>query len=244
MVAVSQGAHIVLPREFLPGEEALMIPKTSDGRVLFAVPWKEVVLVGTTDTPREEKQLEPRPLAEELKFILDHTEQYMGRRPKAEEIRSVYAGLRPLVRPPKNTGKTSSLSRSHTIVRDENGLVTITGGKWTTYRQMAEELVDHVIEAEGWEKRACGTQELQIETSGAKTPAQFVELEMARRVEDILARRTRRLVEDARGAMEEAKGIGEGMAEALSKDAAWVGAQEGEFTKVAEGWLFSDSESP
>ena len=216
-----------------------MVPKTSDGRVLFAVPWKEVVLVGTTDTPRDEKLLEPRPLDEELKFILDHTEQYLGRRPKEEEIRSVYAGLRPLVRPPNSQGKTSSLSRSHTIVRDENGLVTITGGKWTTYRQMAEELVDRVIEAEGWQSQACGTQDLQIETSGAKTPGQFVELEMARRVEDVLARRTRRLVEDARGAMKDAKSIGEGMAESLSKDAAWVEAQAGEFVEVAEGWVLS-----
>ena len=237
MVAVSQGVHLVLPREFLPGEEALMLPKTSDGRVLFAVPWKEVVLVGTTDTPRDEKLLEPRPLEEEIDFILDHAEKYMGRRPKREEVRSAYAGLRPLVRPPNNTGKTSSLSRSHTIVRDENGLVTITGGKWTTYRQMAEELVDTVIEAEGWQERPCGTRDLQIATSGAQTPREFVELEMARRVEDILARRTRRLVEDARGAAAEAKGVGEGMAETMSKDTDWVATQEFEFRKLAKAWL-------
>ncbi|MEM9081598.1 MAG: glycerol-3-phosphate dehydrogenase/oxidase, partial [Verrucomicrobiota bacterium] len=237
MVTVSQGAHVVLPREFLPGEAALMVPKTSDGRVLFAVPWKEVVLVGTTDTPREEKLLEPRPLEEELEFILAHTEEYLGRRPKTEEVRSIYAGLRPLVRPPKSGGKTSAISRDHTIVRSENGLVTIAGGKWTTYRKMAEDLVDRVEEFEGWERRDCGTRDLRIETSGAERPGDFVELEMARRVEDVLARRTRALVEDARGAQEKAKWVGEGMAEALEKGDDWVETQVAEFEEVAKGWL-------
>ncbi|MGJ8725620.1 MAG: glycerol-3-phosphate dehydrogenase/oxidase [Roseibacillus sp.] len=237
MMTVSQGAHVVLPREFLPGDSALMVPKTADGRVLFAVPWKDVVLVGTTDTPREEKLLEPRPLEDELTFILDHTEKYLGRRPKPEEVRSVYAGLRPLVRPPKSAGKTSSISRDHTIVRSANGLVTIAGGKWTTYRKMAEDLVDQVAKFEGWENRACGTQELRIETSGAKTTEDFVNLEMARRVEDVLARRTRGLVEDARGARQDAEEVGQAMAGALSQDGDWVVTQVREFHELAEGWV-------
>lgn len=236
MMTVSQGAHVVLPREFFPGNSALMVPKTSDGRVLFAVPWKEVVLVGTTDTPREEKLLEPKPLKEELEFILDHTEKYMGRRPKAEEVRSVYAGLRPLVRPPNSGGKTSAISRNHTIVRSENGLVTIAGGKWTTYRKMAEDLVDRVAEYQGWEKRECGTQDFRIETSGADSVEEFVEKEMARGVEDVLARRTRALVEDARGASGEAGKIALQLAGSLSKESAWVDQQREAFEKLAQGW--------
>ena len=237
MMTVSQGAHVVLPREFLPGESALMVPKTSDGRVLFAVPWKDVVLVGTTDTPREKKVLEPVPLEEELEFILSHTEKYLGRRPKGEEIRSVYAGLRPLVKPPKSVGKTSAISRDHTIVRSGNGLVTITGGKWTTYRKMAEELVDKVEEFEGWERRECGTQELRIETSGAESVEDFVRNEMARSVEDVLARRTRRLVENAREAVKEADEVGRKMGAELKKGPEWVEGQVGEFEKVAKGWM-------
>ena len=237
MVTVSQGAHLVLPREFLPGDSALMVPKTADGRVLFAVPWKDVVLVGTTDTPRKEKQLEPRPLEEEVTFILDHTEKYLGKRPKKEEVRSIYAGLRPLVTPPKGEGKTSSISRDHTIVRSENGLVTIAGGKWTTYRKMGEDLVSQVEIFEGWEKRPCQTQGLRIETSGAKTTEDFVNLEMARRVEDVLSRRTRALVEDARGARESAEQVGVSMAAALSKESDWVARQVQEFNELAEGWI-------
>ena len=237
MVTVSQGTHLVLPKEFLPGDTALMVPKTADGRVLFAVPWKEVVLVGTTDTPRKEKSLEPRPLEEELTFILDHTEKYLGRRPQPAEVRSIYAGLRPLVTPPKSKGKTSSISRDHTIVRSENGLVTITGGKWTTYRKMGEDLVNQVEEYEDWEKRPCGTADLRIETSGAKTTADFVNLEMARKVEDVLSRRTRALVKDARGAQGDAEQVGVSMAEALSQDSDWIGRQVKEFNELADGWI-------
>ena len=241
MMTVSQGAHVVLPREFLPGNSALMIPKTSDGRVLFAVPWKEVVLVGTTDTPRDEKLLEPKPLEEELEFILSHTEKFLGRRPKPEEVRSVYAGLRPLVRPPNSGGKTSSISRNHTIVRSENGLVTIAGGKWTTYRKMAEDLVDRVEEFEGWEKRSCGTEELLIETSGADSVEAFVEKEMARGVEDVLARRTRSLVEDARGAAAAADEVARQMAKSLGKELPWAEDQVSQFEKLAEGWVVPHS---
>ena len=236
MMTVSQGAHVALPREFLPGDSALMVPKTSDGRVLFAVPWKKVVLVGTTDTPREEKLLEPKPLEEELEFILSHTEKYLGRRPKAEEVRSVYAGLRPLVRPPKSAGKTSSISRDHTIVRSANGLVTIAGGKWTTYRKMAEDLVDSVERFENWKPKECGTRELRIETSGAGSVAEFVKREMARGVEDILARRTRNLVEDARGAAAEANQVATQVAASLARDETWVTEQVDAFEKLARDW--------
>ena len=122
-------------------------------------------------------------------------------------------------------------------MRSENGLVTITGGKWTTYRKMGEDLVNQVEEYEDWEKRPCGTANLRIETSGAKTTADFVNLEMARKVEDVLSRRTRALVKDARGAQGDAEQVGVSMAEALSQDSDWIGRQVKEFNELADGWI-------
>ena len=238
MVTVSQGVHLVLPREFLPGEHALMVPKTEDGRVLFAVPWKDVVLVGTTDTPREEPLLEPRPLAEELEFILSHTEKHLGRRPKPEEVRSVYAGLRPLVKKPGSGGDTSKLSRSHVILVSESGLLTVTGGKWTTYRQMAEDVVDRIGTLEGWEERPCGTTDLMLDAGGEDFEVKrFVREEMARTVEDVLARRTRRLVIDAQAARDSAEEVARAMAEELGRDEQWIAEQVKDFHQLAKNWL-------
>ena len=238
MVTVSQGVHLVLPREFLPGEHALMVPKTEDGRVLFAVPWKDVVLVGTTDTPREEPLLEPRPLAEELEFILSHTEKHLGRRPKPEEVRSVYAGLRPLVKKPGSGGDTSKLSRSHVILVSESGLLTVTGGKWTTYRQMAEDVVDRIGTLEGWEERPCGTTDLMLDAGEEGFEVKrFVREEMARTVEDVLARRTRRLVIDAQAARDSAEEVARAMAEELGRDEQWIAEQVKDFHQLAKNWL-------
>jgi len=142
MVRPSQGAHIVLDRAFLPGEAALMIPKTSDGRVLLAVPWQGRVVVGTTDTPVANASLEPLPLEEEIDFILAHAAHYLCRAPKREDVLSVFAGLRPLVN--RRSARTASLSRDHVIEISKSGLITITGGKWTTYRHMAEEAITAV----------------------------------------------------------------------------------------------------
>jgi len=142
MVAPSQGVHVVVDRELLPGQHALMVPKTSDGRVLFGVPWLGKVILGTTDTPRHDLPREPLPFPEELEFILTEAGKYLSRAPKREDIRSIWVGLRPLVKPQGEDGEdTKALSREHTVLVSRAGLVTVTGGKWTTYRAMAEDVL-------------------------------------------------------------------------------------------------------
>ncbi|MDG5978076.1 FAD dependent oxidoreductase [Hydrogenophaga taeniospiralis CCUG 15921] len=143
MVSPSQGVHVVVDREFLPGDQALLVPKTRDGRVLFAVPWLGKLVLGTTDTPRQDLPREPDAFAEELDFILSEAGHVLSRPVTKADIRSIWVGLRPLVAPPETSeGGTKVLSREHTIVVDANGLVTVTGGKWTTYRAMAEDVLD------------------------------------------------------------------------------------------------------
>jgi len=143
MVAPSQGVHIVVDREFLPGDHALMVPKTADGRVLFGVPWLGKVILGTTDTPRDDLAREPRPFKEELEFILSESGRYLVRAPKRADIKSMWVGLRPLVKPQGDDGDdTKGLSREHTVLASRSGLVTVTGGKWTTYRAMAEDVLE------------------------------------------------------------------------------------------------------
>ena len=142
MVAPSQGVHIVVDREFLPGTHALMVPKTADGRVLFGVPWLGKLILGTTDTPRSDLAREPRPFREELEFILREASRYLTKAPKPADIRSMWVGLRPLVKPQDEDGQdTKKLSREHTVLASASGLVTVTGGKWTTYRAMAEDVL-------------------------------------------------------------------------------------------------------
>lgn len=149
MVAPSQGVHAVVDREFMPGEHALLVPKTADGRVLFAVPWMGKVILGTTDTPRSDLPREPRPFEEELDFILGESARYLTRAPRREDVRSVWAGLRPLVKPQRGPGarQTKAISRSHTVLVSASGLVTVTGGKWTTYRAMAEDVLEQCVRA-------------------------------------------------------------------------------------------------
>lgn len=148
MVAPSQGVHMVVDREFLPGTHALMVPKTADGRVLFGVPWMGKLILGTTDTPRGDIPREPRPFREELDFILSESARYLVRAPRREDIRSLWVGLRPLVKPVGDDGEaTKSLSREHTVLVSRSGLVTVTGGKWTTYRAMAEDVLEKCFTA-------------------------------------------------------------------------------------------------
>lgn len=161
MIQASQGVHIVLDRTFLPGKSALMIPGTDDGRVLFAVPWQNRVIVGTTDTPVERIDLEPTPAEKEIEFLLEHSAKYLVRDPVRSDVKSVFTGLRPLVRS-KAIASTKKLSRDHTLLLDPSGLVTITGGKWTTYRKMAEETVDLAARAAGLESRRAVTGTLRI----------------------------------------------------------------------------------
>ncbi len=145
MIAPSQGIHLVFEREFLRGNTAIMVPHTSDGRVLFAIPWHEHTVVGTTDTPIQEPSYNPLPFEEEVQFVLDTAAQYLSRPPQRSDVLSVYVGIRPLVKANGASSKTSSLSRDHTIHIDNSGLLTIVGGKWTTYRHMAEDTVNHAI---------------------------------------------------------------------------------------------------
>ncbi len=161
LIVPSQGVHLVLDRSFLPGDSAIMVPHTDDGRILFAVPWHNRVIVGTTDTPMDSTTLEPRPLPEEIDFLLAHAARYLTRDPAPRDVLSVFAGLRPLVQSDKG-GTTASLSRDHTLLVSTSGLVTITGGKWTTYRHMGEEAVTAAAAVAGLVERPSVTRELRI----------------------------------------------------------------------------------
>lgn len=162
IVTPSQGAHVVLDREFFPGETALLIPKTDDGRVLFMIPWHGRVIVGTTDTPVRSAPIEPRPLPEELGFLLDHAGRYLTRAPGPGDVRSAFAGLRPLIAQAGRNVRTAGVSRGHTVLASASGLVTITGGKWTTYRRMAETAVDLGARVAGLPPRTCPTAGLHL----------------------------------------------------------------------------------
>ena len=162
MVTPSQGVHLVLDKKFLQSDYAVMVPKTSDGRVLFAVPWHDKVVVGTTDIVRPTAEEEPRPLKEEIDFILGTAGLYMNPAPTYRDILSVFAGQRPLAAPKKEGKNTKEISRSHKIIVSKNGLITITGGKWTSYRLMAEDTVDRAIEECGLPRRRCLTKRFRI----------------------------------------------------------------------------------
>ncbi len=274
LVAPSQGVHLVLPREFLPGDSAIMIPKTDDGRVLFAVPWHDCVVVGTTDTAMETASLEPRALAEEVDFLLTHAARYLTRDPSPSDVLSVFAGLRPLVAAPE-ADSTASLSRDHVIEVSESGLITITGGKWTTYRRMAEDVIDHAEMVGGIGTRRCVTQDLQVHAAcdptsdplsmygtdaekirwlieqnpGWESPVHpklqlcraevvwHVRAEMARTVEDVLARRSRWLLLDARSSMEAAPVVARIMAEELNWDEARIEKETEAYQELARGYV-------
>ncbi|RIJ50505.1 glycerol-3-phosphate dehydrogenase/oxidase [Maribellus luteus] len=170
-VRPSQGVHLVVDRKFLGGDSALMIPKTRDGRVLFGVPWHDKVVLGTTDTPLNEASLEPCALEEEVDFILDQAGQYLAKQPTRSDVLSVFAGLRPLAAPTNGDGqKTKEISRSHKIYQADSGLLTITGGKWTTYREMAEEVVDRAIGIGGLSRRKCVTANMKLHGYAVQGP--------------------------------------------------------------------------
>jgi len=162
-VRPSQGVHLVVDKKFLGGKSALMIPKTKDGRVLFGVPWHNKVVLGTTDTPLNEARLEPHALKEEIDFILDQAGQYLELKPTRADVLSVFAGLRPLAAPANSdTKKTKEISRNHKIYKSDSGLLTITGGKWTTYREMGEEIVNRAILVGNLVKKSCVTRNLKL----------------------------------------------------------------------------------
>ena len=167
LLTPSQGTHVVLDRSFLPGESALLVPHTDDGRVLFTIPWHDRILVGTTDTPVPEPSAEPRPRGEEIAYLLEHVARYLVKRPHHDDVRSTFAGLRPLlrghdVRAGDIGAPTAKLSREHAVVVSPSGLVTITGGKWTTYRRMAADAVDQAIEVGGLARHTSTTATLRL----------------------------------------------------------------------------------
>ena len=161
IIAPSQGIHLVFGREFLPMENAIMIPKTSDGRVLFAIPWHDKTLIGTTDTPIKTAEVEPQAFESEIEFILETAKNYLAKPPTRADILSVFVGIRPLVKSGK-TKSTASLSRDHTIEIDESNLLTITGGKWTTYRRMAEDAVNQAVKIADLPSNPSPTKDLKI----------------------------------------------------------------------------------
>lgn len=252
IVSYAQGIHVVLGREFMPTEHALMIPKTVDSRVLFCIPWHDRLLVGTTDTPVENASLEPKALESEIDFVLQTAGDYLVKRPVRSDILSIFAGIRPLIASDK-TRKTSSLSRGHDLFVDDACLITITGGKWTTYRRMAEDAVDKAIETAGLERRECVTADLPVlppdplaEPSDTLHPSlpycrgdivRAVQAEMARTVEDVLARRTRALFIDAMSAAEAAPAVAAIMSSILKEDPGWVDDQLEAFNSVVEGYI-------
>lgn len=171
LITPSQGVHLVFDASFLPGNHALLIPKTEDGRVLFAIPWQGRVLLGTTDTELHERPEDPQPLSEEVDFLLRAAAGVLSRPPQRADIRSAFAGLRPLLHPENDTGKTSTaaLSREHAILISQSGLMTVTGGKWTTYRLMAEQVIDQAAELAGLHPVPCRTRELKLHGCTAQT---------------------------------------------------------------------------
>lgn len=280
LVRPSRGVHVVLDKSFMPGSSALMIPETPDGRVLFAVPWHDHVLVGTTDTPLDKSSLEPAASDQEIDFILETAGQYLAKKPTRHDVRSVFAGLRPLAAPAKGATSTKEISRSHKLVVSPSGLVTITGGKWTTYRKMAEDTMDKAIAAGSLPASACITAAVKIHgyagagklsgenahlaiygsdaqailgltaarpDLGQKLHPAFpnscaevvwaVRHEMARTIEDVLARRLRILFLDARAAIDMAPTVAGIMAAELGQNAAWQQGQVKQFTGLANGYL-------
>jgi glycerol-3-phosphate dehydrogenase len=238
MIAPSQGVHIVLSREFLPGETAIMVPHTRDGRVMFAIPWHGHALVGTTDTPIPAPSLEPTPQRQEIDFILDTAGDYLAKRPSRANVLSVFTGIRPLVKS-SDVSNTAALSRDHTIEVSSSGMLTIAGGKWTTYRRMAEDAVDHAIVLGQLDERPCITRDLRIRDPGEHddSAAWFARQEMARTVEDVLARRTRLLFLDARAALAKAPQVARELAEELGREEAWKRSQLASFNQTASHFM-------
>ena len=276
MIAPSQGAHIILDRSFLPGTDAILVPHTKDGRVMFALPWHDHTLVGTTDTPVEQAMLEPVALDQEVDFMLETASLYLAKKPTRADILSVWAGIRPLVKAGEEKS-TASLSRDHTVHIDQSGLLTIAGGKWTTYRNMAEDTVNQAATLGDLPEKHCMTRTLNIHgyhTNAAKfgslafygtdalaireliekdpslgqvldseLPYLAAEVvwaareEMARSVEDVLARRTRALFLNSKAAVRMAPRVAALLAQELAHDKAWQLDQLEQFNKVAAGFM-------
>jgi glycerol-3-phosphate dehydrogenase len=253
----SQGIHLVFDHSFLAGQSAIMVPHTRDGRVMFAIPWNGHTLVGTTDTPVPEAVAEPRPQDQEIEFILETAALYLDRAPTRADVLAVFTGIRPLVA--TGSASTAALSRDHTIHIDQSGLITLVGGKWTTYRRMAEDGVNQAAMLGRLEERPCVTPDLPIhrypggysdvlewsEPLHPSLPYAEAEIvraareEMARTVEDCLARRTRAVFLNAKAAVEMAPRVAAILAREFNRDAAWQREQVAQFTELAQAYQLS-----
>jgi glycerol-3-phosphate dehydrogenase len=273
MVSPSQGSHLVVDKSFLAGDYALMIPKTDDGRVLFAVPWHDKVILGTTDNAVDTTDLEPKPKDEEVDFILRTAGRYLTRKPTRDDVRASYAGLRPLVKA-DNTSSTKQLSRDHTIRISESGLITITGGKWTTYRKMGEDVINRALEVGQLGVTASKTESLKLHGHSTETQAEPFQVygsdssvvktmpgneiklhsrlphlesqvryaarfELARTIEDVLSRRTRALLLDAKASLEAAPRVGEILAEELGYSSDQIATQLEQYRQVCSGYILT-----
>lgn len=274
----SQGIHLVLDQSFLGGSDALMIPATSDGRVLFAVPWHGKLVVGTTDTLRNKAKLEPEPLQKEIDFVLKTAGDYLIKKPKRSDVLAAFAGLRPLAAPKEGSTKTKEISRSHKILVSKSQLITLTGGKWTTFRKMGEDTVDTFYSIKGLTAvksnsadikihgflnehpeghlRVYGSDAQQIKALEKATPSLSAPLhpdypyteaevvwavrsEMAIKIEDVLSRRIRLLILDARAALAVAPRVATLMAEELGKEADWISSELKDFDKLANKYIIN-----
>ena len=241
----SQGVHIVLDRSFLGGNSAIMIPKTSDGRVLFGIPWYDKVVVGTTDTPVNSVAIEPRALDSEIDFILETAGQYLSKKPERKDIFSVFAGLRPLAADPGNPSSTKEVSRRHKITVSGSGLVSIVGGKWTTYRVMAEETIDAAIRKGYIDPKPCITKNLAITGTEPfagiplteKDISYIIANEMPCTPADILSRRTRFLILDAKGSIMLAQKCAELLAAEHGYDKGWIDKQIEDYKLLVTNYL-------
>lgn len=279
----SRGTHLVLEGHYLPEDHALLVPRTRDDRVLFAIPWHDRVLVGTTDVATEDVSLEPRATMEEVSYLLDHLGDWLTRPPREEDVRSVFAGLRPLVQE-EGAGRTAEISRDDREIVSPSGLVTVVGGKWTTYREMGESTVDRLVEATDLPAHPSVTADLPLHgytdapdpdepwrTYGAdastlwrlasrrpelderlhpRLPYRMVQVvwaarqELARTVEDVLSRRTRALVLDARAAADAAPEVARILAEELGRDESWRRDQVRSFRALARDYTLEGVRPP
>lgn len=281
-IVPSQGIHLVFDKSFLPSDHALMIPKTSDGRVLFAVPWHNRIVVGTTDTLIKKHSLEPIALESEIEFVLETAQRFLAKKPTRADVLSVYAGLRPLAAPEDEGKSTKEVSRSHKIIVSETGLITITGGKWTTYRKIAEDIIDKAIKIRKIPAKGCNTEHLAIHGNKPTTTLDrenhlyiygsdiphitelqrneselneklhpnheftmaevvwAIRYEMARTVDDILARRVRLLFLDARAAIESSEKVARLLAKEIGHDETWIKREISNFKEISKGYLLSE----
>lgn len=245
----SRGSHLVIDRDLYAGESAMMIPKTPDGRILFLVPWLGKVIIGTTDIVQREAELEPRVSAEEVDYILETAAPYLSRAITRADVQSAFAGLRPLAMPNKSA-KSKSVSRSHRISRSESGMVTVVGGKWTTFRQMGQDVVDFVGEQAGWAVGPSQSREIDILDRGIEAdwatagridglPYSWADMERAvaeldcYTVEDVLCRRTRCLFLDAAASLRIAESVAELLAAYHGHGSTWVLEEVERFRRLA-----------